>query len=46
MSKAQEFQTPLAKFSYRFRIPEAKVSQVRNPEKTLNRGKGDDFRFA
>ena len=34
-SKAQEFQTPLAKVCYRFRIPEAKISRVQNLEKTL-----------
>ena len=34
-SKAQEFQTPVAKVCYRFRIPEAKISRVRNLEKTL-----------
>ena len=45
-SKAQEFQTPLAKVCYRFRIPEAKISRVRNPGENLERGKGDDFRFA
>ena len=45
-SKVQEFRTPLTKFSYRFRISEAKISRVRNPKKTLKGSRGDDFRFA